>query len=64
MAMNVAKLFGQRTGLVNAVKRNFGVSYVLAQASAKNADPIQQLFVTKLREYDSKKKFVSDFFPF
>lgn len=36
-----------------AFKRNYGVSAVLYQ---KASDPIQQLFVDKIREYAQKKK--------
>ena len=39
--------------LSNTLKRNYGVSSILLQ---KAQDPIQQLFVEKIREYSKKKK--------
>lgn len=36
-------------------RRNFGVMYPAMQ---KATDPIQQLFLDKVREYKSKSKFV------
>jgi len=35
-------------------RRNFGITAVVAQGQA--TDPIQKLFVQKLREYDQKSK--------
>ncbi|XP_037517012.1 ATP synthase-coupling factor 6, mitochondrial [Rhipicephalus sanguineus] len=40
-------------------KRNYGVSAVLMQ---KSLDPIQQLFVDKIREYAQKSKSKSEMF--
>lgn len=40
-------------------KRNYGVSAVLMQ---KSLDPIQQLFVDKIREYAQKSKSKSELF--
>uniref|UniRef100_A0A023G6M1 ATP synthase-coupling factor 6, mitochondrial n=1 Tax=Amblyomma triste TaxID=251400 RepID=A0A023G6M1_AMBTT len=40
-------------------KRNYGVSAVLMQ---KSLDPIQQLFVEKIREYAQKSKSKSELF--
>ena len=37
----------------DAFRRNYGVSAVLLQ---KASDPIQQIFVDKIREYANKKK--------
>ena len=42
-----------RTTVAVAARRNYGVSAVLLQ---KASDPIQQLFVDKVREYGQKSK--------
>lgn len=45
--LSAARIVGLQT------RRNYGVSAVLL---AKASDPIQQLFVTKLREYAQKSQ--------
>ena len=44
------------TATLQAVtRRNYGVSAVLLQ---KAVDPVQQMFVDKIREYGKKKKYI------
>ena len=38
------------------IRRNFGISSVCFQKAAANLDPIQKIFVDKLREYNQKSK--------
>lgn len=40
----------------NIAARNLHLSGAVYQAQQKATDPIQQLFVTKIREYAQKKK--------
>merc|ERR1711963_166342 len=40
--------------VVQQARRNIGVSAIVAQKAAEVADPIQQLFLTKIREYKTK----------
>merc|ERR1712002_1061587 len=40
--------------VVQAARRNLGVSAVAAQKAADVTDPIQQLFLNKIREYKTK----------
>ncbi|XP_039282198.1 ATP synthase-coupling factor 6, mitochondrial [Nilaparvata lugens] len=50
--MLATQLFSElRTHLPMVLKRNLAVSYVAAQ---KASDPIQQIFLDKLREYKAK----------
>ena len=43
------------------VARHLSLSASLAQQKQQQAtDPIQQLFITKIREYNEKRKFVFD----
>merc|ERR1712243_85547 len=51
--MIVSRLFSEARTLQVALRRNYGASAVLFN---KAADPIQQLFVDKIREYDAKAK--------
>ncbi|PVD27483.1 hypothetical protein C0Q70_12644 [Pomacea canaliculata] len=46
--------FGVLRKVTCQVQRNLGVSAVLAQKSGTALDPIQQLFLEKIREYKSK----------
>ena len=40
--------------VVQHARRNIGLSAVAAQKAAEVSDPIQQLFLTKIREYKAK----------
>lgn len=42
--------------------RNFGVSAVCTAKASGNLDPIQKLFVEKLKEYGTKSKLVHSYF--
>ncbi|KAK2170095.1 hypothetical protein LSH36_4g03014 [Paralvinella palmiformis] len=42
--------------LFRQFRRNIGISAVLCQKTATKLDPIQQLFVEKIREYNNKSK--------
>ena len=44
-----------QTLLVSQARRNFGISAVVMQ----KADPIQQLFLDKIREYAKKSQYVA-----
>ncbi|XP_068231530.1 ATP synthase-coupling factor 6, mitochondrial [Palaemon carinicauda] len=50
--MIVTRLIPEARNLQVALRRNYGVSAVLLQ---KASDPIQQLFVDKIRDYGKKK---------
>ncbi|XP_066942867.1 ATP synthase-coupling factor 6, mitochondrial isoform X1 [Macrobrachium rosenbergii] len=50
--MIVTRLIPEARTLQTVLRRNYGVSAVLLQ---KAGDPIQQLFVDKIREYGKKK---------
>lgn len=58
MARNV--LLRQAFLLQKSLTRNFGISSVCYQKAAGNLDPIQKLFVEKLKEYSQKSKLVLD----
>uniref|UniRef100_V5HNM3 Putative mitochondrial atp synthase coupling factor 6 n=1 Tax=Ixodes ricinus TaxID=34613 RepID=V5HNM3_IXORI len=52
MALN-GKLHALATQCITHCRRNYGISAVLMQ---KSLDPVQKLFVDKLREYAQKSK--------
>uniref|UniRef100_A0A1E1WYG7 ATP synthase-coupling factor 6, mitochondrial n=1 Tax=Amblyomma aureolatum TaxID=187763 RepID=A0A1E1WYG7_9ACAR len=58
MALN-ARVTNWAKQCLTQCKRNYGVSAVLMQ---KSLDPIQQLFVDKIREYTQKSKSKSELF--
>lgn len=52
-----------QTSLRLVLQRNFGLSAIaLQQTQRKGSDPIQQLFLDKIRDYASKEKY--DLFDF
>ena len=63
MAMAILPLFQKSSLLCSAMvvtlRRNIGTSVVLFK-QAKDLDPIQQLFLDKIREYNSNKKAIQD----
>ncbi|XP_064470771.1 ATP synthase-coupling factor 6, mitochondrial-like [Ornithodoros turicata] len=59
MALNGSSMSLARRCLVQC-KRNYGITAVLAQKTP--TDPIQKLFVDKLREYTQKSKSSGDLF--
>uniref|UniRef100_A0A6B0UM99 Putative mitochondrial atp synthase coupling factor 6 n=1 Tax=Ixodes ricinus TaxID=34613 RepID=A0A6B0UM99_IXORI len=58
MALN-GKLHALATQCITHCRRNYGISAVLMQ---KSLDPVQKLFVDKLREYAQKSKSKSELF--
>ncbi|CAN7942562.1 ATP synthase-coupling factor 6, mitochondrial [Ixodes scapularis] len=58
MALN-GKLHALATQCISHCRRNYGISAVLMQ---KSLDPVQKLFVDKLREYAQKSKSKSELF--
>ena len=56
MLLQTVSRFGRQVAqpLVQAARRNLGVSAVAAQKAAEVSDPIQQLFLNKIREYKTK----------
>ncbi|KAH9368152.1 hypothetical protein HPB48_018815 [Haemaphysalis longicornis] len=58
MALN-ARVTSLARHCLTQAKRNYGVSAVLMQ---KSLDPIQQLFVDKIREYSQKSKSKNEMF--
>ncbi|CAN7942124.1 unnamed protein product [Ixodes pacificus] len=58
MALN-GKLHALATRCISHCRRNYGISAVLMQ---KSLDPVQKLFVDKLREYAQKSKSKSELF--
>lgn len=53
--MIVTRIIPEARTLQAVLRRNYGVSAVLMK---KVADPIQQLFVDKIHEYNQKSKYV------
>ncbi|CAN7982574.1 unnamed protein product [Ixodes hexagonus] len=58
MALN-GKMYSLATQCISHCRRNYGISAVLMQ---KSLDPVQKLFVDKLREYAQKSKSKSELF--
>lgn len=56
-----SQLLSRTTGsFQTSFRRNIGVTAVVMAKAAKNADPIQNLFVEKLQEYKKKSTSTGD----
>lgn len=56
-----SQLLSRATGsFQTSFRRNIGVTAVVMAKAAKNADPIQNLFVEKLQEYKKKSTSAGD----
>lgn len=59
--LRFSQLLSRTTGsFQTSFRRNIGVTAVVMAKAAKNADPIQNLFVEKLQEYKKKSTSAGD----